>query len=1353
MTKNSNFEELSESELEKLLKETDEDLVADETKGHVDSRGAVIYRDNEESFDYKKKIKGNNKSSVKEEIEIMSSKEKKKQAKTDKLVAKKLEKSKAKMVKKHRRNMAKNPEKLLRYDTDPQMGLSQEIVDKRILDNLVNATKNKTSKSIPAILFSNIVTFFNILTFTIAGILISVKAFTDLVFLAIVTANIVIGIIQEIRAKKTIDRLSLISAPTAVVRRAGVAHEISVDEVVLDDLLLLENGKQICADSIVLDGQVEVNESLLTGESDAIVKKPGDMLYSGSFIVSGKCSARVDKIGKDNYIEQLTNQAKKYKKPKSDLMISLSWIIRVMAILIIPIGCLLFYIMYFKNNLDYVFSIRKTAGAMIGMIPSGLFLMTSIALAVGVIRLAQRNVLVQELYCIEMLARVNCICLDKTGTITDGTMSVKNVIDYNTISGLATKNIVSAMLNALQDHNLTSVALEEKFGLGKRMKHVAAIPFSSQRKYQAVTFDKYGTFILGAPEFVLKEKFNLIKNDVNKYAALGYRVLCLAHRDGTIKDGNLPTSNVEVVSMILIEDNIRPDAINTIRYFKESGVSVRVISGDNPLTVSKISQRAGIEGAENYISLDGLDDADVIKAANKYTVFGRVSPAQKKLLIETLKESGMTVAMTGDGVNDILALKEADCSIAVASGSEAARNVSHLVLLDSNFDSMPKVVSEGRRVINNVTSVASLFLTKTIFSLFLAIQALQTGTYPISTNQLILIDLLAIGIPSLVLVMEPNNNNVEGKFLINVVKKALPGAIVILLISIITFSLAYSLSFDATTLSTIIVIAATHTCMMVLFKTCKPFNTIRKFLCGFCYTLFLFFIVTLPQFLEFRPIFSFAEYYSDSINTKIVSAYPEVSISKDNYYVINDVVTTFQKSPNSKANNVTATAINNKYYYRIGDTDTNVEVVIPNISYSDTGFVALGGYKVDNFKFNDIVKYEKLEDGSISKTINLVIDTNGEVCYKEEDGTLVPLKITLSKDKNNDYYNHYVDYGRAKDSQVNFKVMPTVEYKDNELIINGSTTEQVVVTQNETINYKYRLADNYEIESLEDTDVTIVYNSQTQKYELKVEDKTVYKVDLVNKESKPYTIDLPVLTTSADGYSDNGLLNNELSGNLYLNAVNTEYSIFEIYGKYNSEDDYYFIYDLQGNEIKSTDNHVFTDLSHGFKNYVNESNEIISPNIGDSKIVVTPVSAAYTLTVNKAEEKVSFPNASQSDDDTRTGVSMDNTMICPDIDITVSGKYIIDGYYTNFEYVNNDLNPKVDDNNNLVLGGVVTNYAVSEEDILATKGGLVTSLNTSSKVFLLMLCLLAAPLMKILQGLVPWIIKQVKFIQKLLTKF
>ena len=906
MANKETIDKLSEEDLNEVLNKEEEDYTADCDNDDCDDEfdTPIVYKDEFEPI----KVSNEAKNAYPYEMDNLTPRQRDK-------AAKKLKKQRERLIKKHRKALKKNPARLVRYNPDIEVGLTKDIVESRIIDGLVNETKSKSNKSIPKIIFSNIFTFFNVLIFLIAACLILVGAYTDLVFLLIVSCNIIIGIIQEIRAKNMIDKLSLMSAPTAIVKRNGNNQEIYVNEVVLDDLLLLENGRQICADSIVVDGTVEVNESLLTGESDPILKHVGDMLLSGSFIVSGRCTARVDKVGKDNYIEELSSQAKKYKKPKSDLLFSLNLIIKIMSFPVVFIGISLFFIMYFNNYINIITSVRKTAGAMIGMIPSGLFLMSSIALMVGVIRLAQKNVLVQELYCIEMLARVNCICLDKTGTITDGTMVVKNVVDYNEVSGLATRNIISAMLNALHDNNLTSQALKDKFGLGKRIKHVAAIPFSSQRKYQAVTFDKYGTFILGAPEFVLNGEFNRYKSDVNKYASLGYRVLCLAHKTGIITDGKLPDGDITVVSMILIEDNIRPDAINTIKYFKESGVKVRVISGDNPITVSKISQRAGIENAEQYISLDGLSDSEVINAATKYTVFGRVSPVQKRLIIQALKDNGDIVAMTGDGVNDILALREADCSIAVASGSEAARNCSHLVLVDSNFDSMPFVVQEGRRVINNVTKVSALFLTKTIFSLFLAIQALLIGEYPISTNQLILIELLAIGVPSLYLVWEPNNEPVTGKFLYNVLKEALPGALTILLISILVFSFSESLTLDTVSRNTIIIIAATHTCMMVLFKACKPYNPIRKGICIFCYSAAAFAVLFIPSMLELRPLVKTVEYYSNNITTEIIAKYPTIEISRDNFYVIDGKVISLQTNNNYSNNNLTAKMDDNKAYY------------------------------------------------------------------------------------------------------------------------------------------------------------------------------------------------------------------------------------------------------------------------------------------------------------------------------------------------------------------------------------------------------------------------------------------------------
>lgn len=1213
-----------------------------------------------------------------EEIVIESEGDRKKRLKKELKEEERQAKKKAKAIKAHQRKLQRRPVTLVRYETDPVLGLSNEAVEKRIIDNVVNKTDNRNTKTLSNIIISNAFTFFNVLMVMIAIVLISVKAFTDLTFLVIVTANTVIGIIQEIRAKKTIDRLSLISAPTAVVVRNGVTEEISVQDVVLDDLLLLDSGKQICADAIVIEGGIEVNESLLTGESDAVVKKPGDTLYSGSFVISGKCKARVDKVGKDNYIEKLTSQAKKYKKPKSDLLFSLKLIITVMAFVVVIVGGWLFMTMYFVHNQDLTFSIRKTAGAMIGMIPSGLLLTTSVALAIGVIKLAQRNVLVQELYCIEMLARVNCICLDKTGTITDGTMSVKNVIDYNTIHGLTTKNVISGMLNALDDTNLTSVALKEKFGNGKRMKHCGEIPFSSQRKFQAVTFDKYGTFILGAPEFVLREKFELIKNDVNKYAAMGYRVLCLAHRDGAIVDGNLPDTELEIASIILIEDNIRPDAINTIKYFRESGVSVRVISGDNPLTVSKISQRAGIERAEDYVSLDGMTDQEVIKCATKYTVFGRVSPAQKRLLINTLKDAGLTVAMTGDGVNDILALKEADCSIAVASGSEAARNVSHLVLLDSNFDSMPKVVSEGRRVINNVTSVSALFLTKTIFSLLLAIQALITGVYPISTNQLILIDMLAIGLPSVILVIEANNKTVSGKFLFNVIKKALPGALVILVISLVTFGLADSLQLDSITLSTIIVIAATHTCLMVLFHTCKPYNTLRRCLCCFSYTLFVVAICVFPQFLEFRPLAPVFEYYSNNLTTEMITKYPTIEVSKDSYYIVDGKVTSYYRNPSNKTNTITSVLEDGDYYYRINDTTVYVEVKIPDVTFDSNGNILLIGYKIDGVTFEDNMEF--------------LIDENGILYNKGETNKIEdahPMYTTLTT--KNSYYDYNPLYGDTTPLQVKYCILPTIELKDGELIIDSKTSTE----------YKYKTR----FTSLEGKSIKIDPNTM----ELLIEGEKIYKTynDTGIMGTESYKVEMPNVSY-------------DFEGNLYLGAVESGYRFTDIYG------------DVYANgELVTNINQFFT---------ADTITDASGNNVDASTLSVIPGDVSYHLTIDGLSKTK------------KTNVMLSHKDVCPDVETTVSGKYIIDGYYTNFEASADNISPRMNSEHYLILGNQVTDYKIPDSDIITRTGNIVETIPLPALIFLLMLCLTSAPLMNIFRGVIPWVRNQLKNILKQLSR-
>lgn len=743
-----------------------------------------------------------------------------------------------------------------RYNPDIDKGLSLAEVESRTMAGYHNAVNIGSSKTIFNIMFTNIFTFFNILTFGIAAWLIQADAAVkQLDFLVVVVANLIIGIIQEVKAKKTIDNLSLLSAPTAIVIRDSNQMEIAVSAIVIDDIFRLNGGKQISADAVVRSGTLEVDESLLTGESDIIVKREGDPLYSGSYVVSGQAYAQVVAVGHDIYVQKLTSQAKKYRRPKSELFSSLKFIITFVGIIILPMGATLFVLMNTNTAMTYQQIVLKTSGAVIGMIPSGLFLLTSSALAVGVIRLAQNNTLVQELYCIEMLARIDVLCLDKTGTITDGTMTVHSVIEYENKTGLTIKNAISAMLNAQAERNLTSQALEDRFGTAKRLRSVAEIPFSSARKYSAVSFDKFGTLVLGAPEFVLKKTIQNkdVLEEVEKQAKLGYRVLTLAYTENMIEDDKL-SGTIRPLGLIMIEDTIRPDAIETIDYFKKSGVEVRVISGDNPATVSRIAQRAGILNSNKYISLDGLSDNEVIAAASEYTIFGRVSPNQKKILVETLKNQGHTVAMTGDGVNDILALREADTSIALASGSEAARNVAHLVLLDSNFSSMPKVVQEGRRVINNIQKLSGLFLAKTLFTILLATVAiLKKGAYPIEPSQLMPINFLVIGIPTFFLAMESNNNRVEGKFIVNVIKGALPGAIVILINSLIIFGLSKTLNMSDHVQTTLIVSTATVTMFILLMKISMPFNKFRFVIFISMLLIFVGIVFLRPDIFELVP--------------------------------------------------------------------------------------------------------------------------------------------------------------------------------------------------------------------------------------------------------------------------------------------------------------------------------------------------------------------------------------------------------------------------------------------------------------------------------------------------------------------
>ena len=733
-----------------------------------------------------------------------------------------------------------------RFDPDPEKGLSKEQLEKRQADGFVNIAPKKNGKTYKSIFFSNIFTFFNLLTFIVAAALIAVRSYENLFFLAIITLNIAIGIFLEIRAKRKIDKLSLMSAPSALVVRDGEKQAVPVGEVVLDDIIYLEPGKQICSDAVVVKGECEVNEAMLTGESVPMKKTAGSELFAGSFVSSGNCYARVDKVGDANYIQTLTSYAKRYRKPKSELQSAIRLIIRVISVFIIPITALTLYRMLTIYNGNWEESIRYTAGMVIGMLPTGMFLLTSVALSMSVIRLYNKKTLVQDLYCIEMLARVDVLCLDKTGTITDGSMQVNNIIEIKGgPSDTSIGDAIGSLLTATGDNNQTALALANKFGYSQALKPLKVIPFSSRRKLSAVTFEGAGTYMLGAPEFVLRDMGVRIEKIINENAANGYRVLVLAHSPAEIQGEKLPAVR-RPVCLIVIEDHIREDAVRTIKWFKDNDVAVKVISGDNPVTVSEVARRVGVENADLYISLEGLSNQEVIEAANKYTVFGRVTPEQKSLLVKSIKANGHTVAMTGDGVNDIMAMREADCSVAMASGAEAATSVSHLVLLDNNFTSMPSVVQEGRRVINNIQKSSSLFLMKTFLSIALSIIYLILSftsgeTYPFEPKNLMLMEFFIIAVPSFFLAMQSNKNRIHGRFIANVISRCLPGgiALVLTVMSMFVFGrLVPEVMASVEGVNTIVtltkaqitgmmVVGVTFTGWMALCKMCEPFDAYR----------------------------------------------------------------------------------------------------------------------------------------------------------------------------------------------------------------------------------------------------------------------------------------------------------------------------------------------------------------------------------------------------------------------------------------------------------------------------------------------------------------------------------------------
>ena len=684
----------------------------------------------------------------------------------------------------------------------------------------------------------------------------------------------------DLSVNKTSDKFEYFDDDIAVwtITVSNANNASNASDVVIDDIVLFTNGNQIYTDSIVLEGNVEVNESMITGESDAISKKPGSLLYSGSFVVSGTAYARVENVGKNNYIEKLASEAKKQKGRKSELLNTLNWIIKVIGFLILPLFAIQLVQAYsgsagresFESfNLWFQASIANVAGSIVGLIPSGLFLLTSIALFSAIWRLGKKNnTLVQEAYCIEMLARVDTLCLDKTGTITDGTMRVVDCVEVDNKTEYSIREIVGSMMSAFEDSNATSEAIIRFFSKNDVLDPEVILPFSSKRKYSAVTFRNAGTFYLGAPEFILYDNYKKVQSKIEKYASQGCRVLALGHTTTGIRKEGI-AANVRPIALIVIQDHIREEGYDTIQFFKENGVDIKVISGDNPITVSEIAKRVGVPNAHRYISLEGLSDDEVKDIAFDYSVFGRVTPNQKKALVEAFKAGKRTVAMTGDGVNDILAMKESDCSIAMASGSEATRTVANLVLMDSNFASMPAVVAEGRRVINNIQRTSTLFLVKTLFTFFLTIFYLLLGSsvsYPFQPSQLTLIEVVIIGLPAAVISLQPNKERVQGHFIQNVIKSSLPGALTVLFFHIGVWLLTKRMdiavfpSFKAIgdnpeLYHSVLLIITVVIIWAVLLRMCKPFNWLKGILFAFVSVVtFLCLSFSHEPFLNFGPI-------------------------------------------------------------------------------------------------------------------------------------------------------------------------------------------------------------------------------------------------------------------------------------------------------------------------------------------------------------------------------------------------------------------------------------------------------------------------------------------------------------------
>lgn len=763
-------------------------------------------------------------------------------------------------------------------------GLTNEQVQERIAEGKVNVNENPNTRTYKQIILENTLTFFNFLNIALLVLVLFVRSYKNSMFMGIILINTVIGIIQEIRAKKTIDKLAILTESKTVVLREGKKWSISTEKLVLDDLIFLKTGDQVPADVKVLEGTVEVNESLLTGESDNLSKSQGDELFSGSFVTSGEACCQVIHVGKDNYASQITSEAKEFKRHNSELRNSLNAILKVISIIIVPLGAMLFYKQYMIVGDTLKDSVVNMVAAVLGMIPEGLVLLTSVALTLGSMVLATKKTLVQELYCIETLARVDTLCLDKTGTITEGTMKVEDVQLYDTaqttvvqhtakfdpetgepvqnVSALKPEVTVSAekengqiqetvnsetvsqeerqklqeidhimgnMMSVLHDQNATADALRKRFPSRNDLKLIHAIPFSSDRKYSGAVFEGRGTYLMGAAQFLFPEGNEEPLEHCSSYAQEGYRILVLAHSEQETKGTERPTG-LEPLGLFLITDVIREEAPDTLAFFDSQGVDLKVISGDDPVTVSAIAKKAGLKNANHYIDATTIKTSEEMqRAVAECSVFGRVTPQQKKQMVQALQSQKHTVAMTGDGVNDVLALKEADCSIAMAAGSDAAKNIANVVLLDSNFGAMPHIVNQGRRVVNNIRSAASMFLIKTIFSVLLSLITIFFGdAYPFEPIQMSLISACAVGIPTFLLTQENNYNKIDHTFLRHVFMNAFPAAVTITGCVFTIMLVCQDVYHSNVMLNTACVLVTGWNYMSALRTVYSPLNTYRK---------------------------------------------------------------------------------------------------------------------------------------------------------------------------------------------------------------------------------------------------------------------------------------------------------------------------------------------------------------------------------------------------------------------------------------------------------------------------------------------------------------------------------------------